>query len=318
MPTPIQIGNEIKFVDIFEILPPQEGEINIYYGRIGTGKTYAGTKNILEELKQGNVVYANWKIKFEGYDERKSKWKLFLGLIGLKRKFLYVPPENFHFWDFTRQTIDGIQCFPFIDQLALLNDCSIHLDEGHIPFDSYEATRMSEQKRSTIFATRHYDRKLTIYTQRANSVHVNLRGNANRFYKCEKLTDWEIFKKRWIQFQVTEFQDLTSTGSVDESEILDKDGMPSGEYKYAIDQKTFWGKKEIYQSYETKYLRGNTKHYQPNNSKIYEIKSKESWQELSRLLKPRTKTKTPISEKIKLVQRYPENTEKTKTRLEIQ
>lgn len=290
MPSIIQQGTKLQIVDIFDILPPQEGEINIFYGRIGTGKTYAGTRNILNELRQGHVVYANWKVKFEGYDERKSKWKLFLGLIGIKKHFLVVPKENFHFWDFTRQTIDGIQCFPFIDQLAKLNDCSIHLDEGHIPFDSYEATRMSEQKRSTIFATRHYDRKLTIYTQRANSVHVNLRGNTNRFFKCEKLYDSEWFKKRWIKFQVTEFQDLSSTGAVNEDMILDKDGQPSGQYKYAVSQDTFWGKKEIFEMYETKYLRENMPHYQANNSQIYEIKIREAWEMLRGVFKRGTKS----------------------------
>lgn len=280
MPTLIQNGEQLQIVDIFEVLPPQEGEINIYYGRIGTGKTYAGTKNILEELKQGHVVYANWNVKFEGYDERKNKWFLFLGLIGLKKEFLVVPKENFHFWDFTRQTIDGIQCFPFIDQLSKLNDCSIHLDEGHIPFDSYEATRMSEQKRSTIFATRHYDRKLTIYTQRANSVHVNLRGNANRFYKCEIAFDRTFFKRRFLKFQVTEFQDLSSTGSVNEDMVLEN-GQETGIYKHAVSQETFWARKKIFDSYETKYLRGGVKHYQPNNAQLWTMPRKDIYKLLT-------------------------------------
>lgn len=263
------LGEFLTIPDIFEFLPPQEGEINIYYGRIGTGKTYAGTKNILEELREGHVVYANWNIKFDGYDERKFWYYRLAHWLGFKKTFLVVPKENFHFWDFTNQTIDNIKCFPFIEQLALLNDCSIHLDEGHIPFDSYEATRMSEQKRSTIFATRHYDRKLTIYTQRANSVHINLRGNANRFYKCEKLRDFTLFKKRFIQFIVTEFQDLTSAGSVDETRILDENGQETSEYKNAIEQKTFWGRKKIYEAYDTKYLRRGVPHYQPNKSKFW-------------------------------------------------
>lgn len=278
MPSLIQIGDKLQIVDIFDILPPQEGEINIYYGRIGTGKTYAGTRNILKELKEGHVVYANWNIKFEGYDQRKNKFYLFLAMLGLKRTFLVVPKENFHFWDFTGQKIDGINCFPFIDQLSLLNDCSIHLDEGHIPFDSYEATRMSEQKRSTIFATRHYDRKLTIYTQRANSVHINLRGNSNRFYKCEKLNDFTIFKRRFIRFQVTEFQDLTSASAVNEDQIIDPaTGLETGIYKHAVSTEIFWASKKIFNSYETKYLRGDLKHYQPNNSEIYHIGLKEAW-----------------------------------------
>jgi len=271
MPSTIEVGNEIKVIDIFKILPPQEGEINIYYGRIGEGKTSAGTRNIFRELKRGEIVYSNWNIKWRGYDQRNSWWYIFLGAIGLKKEFFHYPKENLHFWNFVKQEIDGKPCPPFIDQLSVMTDCSIHLDEGHIPFDSYEATRMSEKKRSAVFATRHFDRKLTIYTQRANSVHINLRGNTNRFYKCEKLHDWELFKKRFIQFQITEFQDLSSTSTIDETRMKDEEGNETGEYIHAVSQETYWGRKKLFESFDSKYLRGNMKHSQGNYAKLYKL-----------------------------------------------
>lgn len=271
---------------IWELIPPDEAEILIYYGRIGSGKTSAGTRNIMRDLMSGQIVYANWKIQWEGYDERKSKWKLFLGTLGLKKNYLVIPKENFHFWNFTTQEIDGIKCFPFVDQLALLNDCKIHLDEGHIPFDSYEATRMDEKKRSAIFATRHFNRSLSIYTQRANSVHVNLRGNTNRFYKCEKLFDRTFFGKRFIHFLITEFQDLTSSNTVDESRERDPEtGEENGPYKFAVSQQTYWGRKKHFALFDSKYLRQGAPSYQQNYAQVWWLRWKERFANLKMKIK---------------------------------
>lgn len=266
MPTPIQIGTEIKEIDVLDMLPPDEGEINITYGRIGTGKTTIGTKRIIEQLNRGVVVYANWKIKWDGYDERKNKGLLFLGLIGMKKFYFNFPKENFHYFPIKTD---------FIEKLAVLTSCSVHLDEGHIPFDSYEATRMDVEKRSAVFSTRHYDRSMYIYTQRANSVHVNLRGNSNRFYKCEKIIDWKIFGHRFIRFLVTEFQDLTVNGGIDETKITDEEGKETNEYKFAVSEQTYWGRKKIFEKFDSKYLRGDTPESQKNNAQIYKLKINE-------------------------------------------
>jgi len=272
MPSEIKIGEQIQVVDIFDLLPPVEGEINIYYGRIGSGKTSAGTKNIFNELKKGRIVYSNWKIDWNGYDQRNSWLYILLGTLGLKREFFYYPPTNLHFWNFVKQEIDGKPCPSFIDQLSKMTDCSIHLDEGHIPFDSYEATRMSEKKRSAVFATRHFDRSLTIYTQRANSVHVNLRGNSNRFFKCEKIYDFKILKKRFILFQVTEFQDLTAMGGVDETRLKDEKGNETGDYLHAVSQIRYWGTKKLFTSFDSKYLREGTERSQTNYAELFKLK----------------------------------------------
>jgi len=291
-------------IDIFEILPPLEGSINIYYGRIGAGKTLAGTKNIYNELKDGIVCYANWDIDWQGYDEKESKWKLFLGLIKLKKNYFKYPKENFHFWNFVTQEIDNkpyqqyfndySKEYEFTDVLSKLTDCSVHLDEGHIPFDSYEATRMSEAKRSAVFAMRHFDRSLTVYTQRANSVHVNLRGNTNRFYKCEKTIDFTIpiWKKRIQYFTITEFQDLTSSNTVDETREKDKDGNETGKYLHAVSVRSYFGTKKLFSRFNSKYLRTDAEHSQPNNA-WYETLE---WNEIRKLIlkrKPNSVESTP-------------------------
>lgn len=266
MPTPILVGTEIKEIDVLEMLPPQEGEINITYGRIGTGKTSIGTRRIIKQLKHGIVVYANWRIKFDGFDERTSKWLLFLGILGLKREYRIFPKENFHYFPIGTD---------FIEKLSVLTSCSVHLDEGHIPFDSYEATRMDVKKRSAVFATRHYDRSMYIYTQRANSVHVNLRGNSNRFYKCEKTFDKTFFRKRFIHFLVTEFQDLTPAGTVDETRIIDKEGRETNQYKHAVSDERYWSSQTLFDLYDSKYLRGDMPESQKNLARFFTLSFRE-------------------------------------------
>lgn len=277
-------GLKIENVDVFEMIPPDEGDINIYYGRIGGGKTSAGTRNILRELKQGKIVIANWRLKWEGWDERKSFLDLLMGVLGLQTLYFNIPKENFHFWNFTEQELDGKPCGDFIDTLSALNDCSIHLDEGHIPFDSYEATRMSEKKRSSVFATRHFNRKLTVYTQRANSVHINLRGNTNRFFKCEKDHDFSIFGKRFIKFRITEFQDLTSSSTVDETREKDENGNEVGEYLHAVSSETYWGSKRHFALFDSKYLRKGAGHSQENLTEIYHLTWRERAKNLWKIL----------------------------------
>jgi hypothetical protein len=276
MPTPIVVGTEIKEIDVLDLLPPDEGEIDIYYGRIGTGKTSAGTRRILSELKRGQVVYANWKVKWEGYDERKSKWKLFLGFLGLKKTYLNFPKENFYYFPVKED---------FIDKLSKLTSCNVHLDEGHIPFDSYEATRMEVEKRSAVFATRHFDRTMTVYTQRANSVHVNLRGNSNRFFKCEKTFDVNLFGHRFIHFLITEFQDLTPSSTVDERKVLDKEGNETDQYELACSTETYWGTKKIFEAYESKYLRGDMPESQKNLTQFFHLTWYERWNQFKLLFK---------------------------------
>ncbi len=301
MSTLVRWNGEVREIDIFEMLPPDEGEIDLFYGRIGAGKTYAGTQNILKQLKRGLVIYANWNLSWKGWDERNAKLLLLLGLTGIKKVFFDIPTRNFHFWNLVKGEIDGKAYreyfnayaekffdekgtereMGFSDVLARLTDCSVHLDEGHIPFDSYEATRMSEQKRSAVFAMRHYDRKLTVYTQRANSVHVNLRGNTNRFYKCEKTMDITLFKKRFIHFLLTEFQDLTTSGAVDEALKTDEEGKEiKGGYRFAVKQWRYWGRKNTFEHFDSKYLRAGAGHSQPNFADAYVLTVKEIWRRL--------------------------------------
>jgi len=68
----MQIGKKLPDNEKVDIFQAPEGELNMYYGMIGSGKTYAATADIHELLAMGRVVYATWPIKVSSFDDRKS------------------------------------------------------------------------------------------------------------------------------------------------------------------------------------------------------------------------------------------------------
>jgi len=231
-----------KKISILELLDPDEGEINQYYGRIGSGKTYTATSDVLRDLKRGQVVYANWKLNFKGYDERNIWYYKILGVLGLKRKFINIPKENFHYLPIGSD---------IVHKLSTLNDCIIYLDEGHLYLDSYITTKMDISERASILHTRHFNRVINVISQRAMAIHVTVRANVNRFYRCESVFQFMNFHV----FRKTEFQDLTFGETVDEE-------LP-------VSQKLYFGRKEIFEMYDTKYLRGDTPPSQTNYGEVF-------------------------------------------------
>jgi len=281
MPTTIQIGTQLKEIDLLEILPPDEGEINQIYGRIGSGKTYIATREILSDLNIGKIWYVNWKIDWKGYDERKNKWLVLLGILGLKKHFFKYNKENLHFCnmlDLENIIVDNISTGKnFVNWLAGLSDCKIAFDEGHIQFNSYEKTRVEISKLDAIYTARHYDRTYLIISQRPTQVHVSARANVNRFYKMEKTFQLKIpFSKIKLQhFCKTEFQETDASDRPDETRIKDKNMNDTDQYKFAVSQKYYWGRKKYFKTYDSKYRRGDTPTSQPNFSEIYTLKFKD-------------------------------------------
>jgi hypothetical protein len=231
MPTISYSGKRVGEVELLDVFPPYEGMISQYYGRIGSGKTYNATSDILDLLRRGQVVYANWKIHFDGYDERNSFIYLLRSIIfPWKKRFFYFPPDNLREIEVNEN---------FHDRLGKLTDCHIFLDEGHVAFDSYEMARMSLEKRKNVLHTRHFNRSIHIISQRPTAVHVAMRANVNCFYKCEQL--WRF--GNLVRFKRTEYQDMLNE-NVDEND------------EKIISEKWYWGKKRVFDAYNTKYLRG--------------------------------------------------------------
>lgn len=246
MATEVLVGKEVKEIELLDLFPASEGMITQYYGRIGAGKTYAGTADVIDLLRRGKIVYTNWRINYEGFDQRRSLPFLILSIIF---------PWVHRFYSFDKSNLRELNVDKdFHEKLAKITDAHIFLDEGHTAFDSYEMARMPLERRMSILHTRHFDRSIHILSQRPTAVHVVMRANVNVFYKCERLRNF-----LWIvRFRRTEYQDLLNE-SVDENP--DK----------AIGIKNYFGKQAIFKSYNTKYLRGNAE-FQHVNFKAYDLK----------------------------------------------
>jgi len=231
---------QIDSIDLVTLFTPVDGEITLRYGRIGQGKTYGATMDVLDDLKRGKVVYINWRMNYEGIDQRKE-WVFILGglLFPWKKEYYIFPKENLRYIKVDEN---------FIDTFAKLTDCAVYLDEGHVMFDSYEMAKMSMQKRTAVLHTRHFDRSINIISQRPTAIHVTMRANVNRFYRYEKLFSWPF-----LLFKRTEFQDMVGE-TVDEEQPLST--------------KFYIGKKQIYTMYDSKYLRGDL---QPSQQVKYSL-----------------------------------------------
>jgi len=228
----MEIGKKVLESDLIDVFSASEGAINMYYGMIGNGKTYAATSDILDLLKQGKVVYCNWHIVVDDFDDRESLFLLIWNTIFAKKRFFKIPcAKNLHFFDPETFVTTG----ELVEWLSGLNDCHVFFDEGQDMFDSYEGTKFPKSKRRLILHTRHYHRTLNIISQRPTAIQVSARGNVNRFYKCVKIATWT-----WVRFARFEFQQMTG-------ETVDENADP-------VSKKTYWGSNRVFNAYNTDYL----------------------------------------------------------------
>lgn len=262
--------------DLLEVFSASEGSINMYYGLIGNGKTYAATSDILDLLKQGKVVYANWKIIVEDHDDRESFWHTFFNFVLFRRRFYKLPCEkNLHFFDPEQFASTG----ELVEWLSGLNDCHIFFDEGQDMFDSYEGTKFSKSKRRLILHTRHYHRTLNIISQRPTAIQVSARGNVNRFYKCVKIASWP-----WVRFARYEFQEMTG-------ETVDEQSDP-------ITKKTYWGSSRVFNAYNTDYLAEGIPKSQKVFFEAYDLSFKERFIALYRIFFGKRERKGTVVESV--------------------
>jgi len=254
-----------ELVDVFSA---SEGSINMYYGLIGNGKTYAATSDILQLLAQGKVVYANWHINVTDFDDRESWLMVFKNILLFRSVFYRIPcSKNLHFFD-PDQFEDT---FALVKFLSELNDCHIFFDEGQDMFDSYEGTKFSKAKRRLILHTRHYHRTLNIISQRPTAIQVSARGNVNRFYKVVKIGTWP--RPRFCRY---EFQEMSG-------ETVDENAEP-------ISKKTYWGSDRVFSAYNTDYLAQGIKKSQEVYFEAFDLTFREklhALRNLFRRLKPR-------------------------------
>jgi len=207
-----------------------EHGIYCYLGRLGQGKTYAMVRDLLRALDGGAVVYASFRINWNGFDERRSPFLIFLASIGLKRSFVEYPQSNLRFlpvdanWHTAFGQLHGTSEAPII----------VAVDEAPVLFDSYQMAKMPLEQRVNINQTRKFKRSIWYTTQRATAVHVVMRAMTNVFYRCEK---WNLLGGTF--FARDEF-DLGSDDSPNYDERLSR--------KLYLAQKRYF---DAYDTYET-------------------------------------------------------------------
>lgn len=258
-----ELGQKVLKDDLIDIFSASEGSINMYYGLIGNGKTYAATSDVLDLLRQGKVVYANWHVQVADFDDRENFWLLLRNTLFFRKRFYRIPcHKNLHYFD----PEDFDDTGSLVEWLSKLNDCHIFFDEGQDMFDSYEGTRFSKAKRRLILHTRHYHRTLNIISQRPTAIQVSARGNVNRFYKCVKLASWP-----WPRFARYEFQQMTG-------ETVDETVEP-------ISVKRYWGNSKVFKAYNTDYLAQGIPKSQEVYFEAFDLTLRDKFQAFARLFR---------------------------------
>lgn len=275
-------GQRLHITDeqLLELIGVQAGFLAQIYGKIKNGKTYLATCMAIETANAGQVVYVNWPIQWDGYDERQYfRYKL-LALLGLKKEFKRYPATNMRFADLSNLDNVKINGVPtgknFYDWFASLTSCTCFFDEGHIYYDSYLALKMDMSKRLAILETAHFDRSVYVVSQRASAIHAVLRGNINMFYKVEKTYEG-IFG---VRFRRIEFQETGTDEKPNEERLTLVDpetGVKQyGDYLWAESIKKYWGRKKIFKLYDSKYRRLGAKESQKNDAEIYHVTWKQN------------------------------------------
>jgi len=100
--------------------------IVLHTGRPGTGKTYNLTKDVLKALDNGEVVYANYNIDWEGFKGKKWSWKRF------RKIDVEYPKSNLRYWN-------------KLTDLFEVENGIIAMDEAHIYMRSRNWDKLPEE-----------------------------------------------------------------------------------------------------------------------------------------------------------------------------
>jgi hypothetical protein len=264
-----------------------EGINAVYYGKTRNGKTRNATADIIELLKRGEVVFANWQVKFDGYDEREDKQALWVKLFFHKRYFFRYGPENFHYID-PIKLIDGTGEIN-IEFLNRLVGVHLFIDEGQWVLPSMDKTWSKDQveKMKLVLHGGHYCRSLNIITQRHQNISKNTRSQINVWYRCVKRLD--IFGL--MIFQRFAIEDMKN----DEPVEFDEEGRPLGVVKnYFVNKKH----DPVFQAYNTHAMRQEDAIEVPVEYRVYKLSFIEKLRAIGRLMRlgrGRTKTPRPVA-----------------------
>jgi len=250
---------EEKTAEILNMFTAVEGENTLYYGRVRNGKTYNATADIIDLIKRGEVVFANWKIDFSEIelDQRKDSKIVWGKTIFGRKLFFHFDASNFHY--FHPDQID-------VAFLGRLVNVHLFIDEGQWIFNSQIRTQDPEA-RKLILHGGHYCRSLNVITQRPANVFLDIRSQINTWYKCEKLLTWP-----WLVFQRSRIEDM-------------KDGVPDEEK--VLSTKVYIADKKVMRAYSTHSMRGANALVIPTVFEVYSTTASQRFALLVHVIVPK-------------------------------
>lgn len=253
----MKYGTATQITDqIYELFKPVEGKNAVYYGKTRNGKTRTATADILELLKRGEVVYANWAINFEGFDERDDFRIRMVNFFFGRTKFFVYHKENFHYIS-PDELIEGngVINVKFLDRLVGVH---LFIDEGQWLFNSMEKYNPNDEeivaKARLILHGGHYCRTLNVITQRPQNINKNIRSQINIWYRCVKRLDFGNF----MIFQRWEIEDMKDDLPVETISKHDREGKLIRDIPNGICKNYYVNKKHdpVFKAYNTHAMRG--------------------------------------------------------------
>lgn len=304
-----EIGRRVidisKLIGIFEA---QEGEVQHIIGKTGQGKTYEATRRALSYLEQGYTVYTTWSLNLpDYYDQRNSIGQIIKNIITFKRHFFrFDYKENWKYVNLDDYLdSEGIMDTEKLARfLATRTDCIFMLDEGQDVFDSHK--KSGQIARQSITRTRHMHKTLIVISQRSQAVDVTARGNVTYFYKCVK-TNWLFLGDRFKVYITDEIDEGNNYPIWARHDSTGRETWKAPIYYSA------WGKKKIFDAYDSWYMRKQMIRSQDIHVDAFELTFIEKIKQLFRIVfKKKSKevipTLAPIERKL-VVQHLPKEVE---------
>ncbi len=261
-----RLGRQIDISGLISQFEAQEGDVEHIIGKTGQGKTYEATRRALKFLEQGNVVYTTWRLNLpEYFDQRDSFPHALRNLILFRKNFFrFEYHKNWHFVNLDDYLkTDGVfDTEKFAKFLATRTDSIFMLDEGQDVFDSHQ--RAGKIARQSITRTRHMHKKLIIISQRAQAVEVTARGNVTWFYKCTSFKF--LFFPRYFKVYYTDEIDEANNHPI----WVRHDSQGKIIWRAPVYHSGF-GKKKVYEAYDSWYMRKNMIKSQQIYVKGYEV-----------------------------------------------
>lgn len=186
--------------------------ITMHTGRPGTGKTYNAVREVIKLLNNGEIVYSNIKIFWNGYEEKRTWWKDILIKIKIKEKYKKYPKNNLRFW--TK-----------LEDLYKIEDGTIFIDEAHVYMNSRRWKNLPVEMEKKLAQHRKDGLHIIGTVQSVNRLDTIFR---------ELIDYWFVYENGYFFFVRWEFN-------------LDDDKQK----KYPLSRRYFRKKKKIYEMYDT-------------------------------------------------------------------